>query len=133
VLVAHDASGPPAIDWALAHPGRVQTLSCSTPTTTGPPRCAGHPRLPSTPLRSSAPPPALSSGGGPTWTGACTPGRSASSSSTPDCVPSSSRSCMSSSCPPGRRSGASTTTCSGRCSPGGGASPTCAASGRRSR
>src|SRR6266516_2747956 len=26
VLVAHDASGPPAIDWALAHPGRVQTL-----------------------------------------------------------------------------------------------------------
>jgi pimeloyl-ACP methyl ester carboxylesterase len=24
--VAHDASGPPAIDWALAHPGRVQTL-----------------------------------------------------------------------------------------------------------
>jgi pimeloyl-ACP methyl ester carboxylesterase len=26
VLVAHDASGPPAIDWALAHPDRVQTL-----------------------------------------------------------------------------------------------------------
>jgi len=26
VLVAHDASGPPAIDWALAHPGRVQAL-----------------------------------------------------------------------------------------------------------
>lgn len=26
VLVAHDASGPPAIDWALAHPGRVRTL-----------------------------------------------------------------------------------------------------------
>jgi haloalkane dehalogenase len=25
-LVAHDASGPPAIDWALAHPGRVATL-----------------------------------------------------------------------------------------------------------
>jgi haloalkane dehalogenase len=26
VLVAHDASGPPAIDWALAHPDRVATL-----------------------------------------------------------------------------------------------------------
>jgi len=26
VLVAHDASGPPAIDWALAHPGNVETL-----------------------------------------------------------------------------------------------------------
>ncbi|HEY7488666.1 MAG TPA: alpha/beta hydrolase [Streptosporangiaceae bacterium] len=26
VLVAHDASGPPAIDWALAHPERVERL-----------------------------------------------------------------------------------------------------------
>jgi haloalkane dehalogenase len=26
VLVAHDASGPPAIDWALANPGRVAAL-----------------------------------------------------------------------------------------------------------
>jgi len=26
MLVAHDASGPPAIDWALAHPGRVAAL-----------------------------------------------------------------------------------------------------------
>jgi hypothetical protein len=26
VLVAHDASGPPAIDWALAHPERVAAL-----------------------------------------------------------------------------------------------------------
>ncbi len=26
VLVAHDASGPPAIDWSLAHPERVDTL-----------------------------------------------------------------------------------------------------------
>jgi haloalkane dehalogenase len=26
VLVAHDASGPPAIDWALANPGQVATL-----------------------------------------------------------------------------------------------------------
>ncbi len=26
MLVAHDASGPPAIDWALAHPERVATL-----------------------------------------------------------------------------------------------------------
>ena len=26
VLVAHDASGPPAIDWALAHPERTAAL-----------------------------------------------------------------------------------------------------------
>jgi pimeloyl-ACP methyl ester carboxylesterase len=26
VLVAHDASGPPAIDWALDHPGRIAAL-----------------------------------------------------------------------------------------------------------
>jgi pimeloyl-ACP methyl ester carboxylesterase len=26
ILVAHDASGPPAIDWALAHPDRVAGL-----------------------------------------------------------------------------------------------------------
>jgi hypothetical protein len=26
VLVAHDASGLPAIDWALANPGRVEKL-----------------------------------------------------------------------------------------------------------
>src|SRR5262249_55331343 len=26
ILVAHDASGPPAIDWALAHPDRVERL-----------------------------------------------------------------------------------------------------------
>ncbi len=26
VLVAHDASGPPAVDWALAHPDRVASL-----------------------------------------------------------------------------------------------------------
>jgi haloalkane dehalogenase len=26
VLVAHDASGPPAIDWALWHPGRTAAL-----------------------------------------------------------------------------------------------------------
>jgi haloalkane dehalogenase len=38
VLVAHDASGPPAIDWALAHPGRVaglvllNTYYCEMPT-----------------------------------------------------------------------------------------------------
>ena len=25
---AHDASGPPAIDWALAHPERVERLVC---------------------------------------------------------------------------------------------------------
>jgi haloalkane dehalogenase len=38
VLVAHDASGPPAIDWALAHPDRVaalvllNTYYCAMPT-----------------------------------------------------------------------------------------------------
>jgi pimeloyl-ACP methyl ester carboxylesterase len=38
VLVAHDASGPPAIDWALAHPERVaglvllNTYYCEMPT-----------------------------------------------------------------------------------------------------
>ena len=38
VLVAHDASGPPAIDWALAHPERVEglvllnTYYCEMPT-----------------------------------------------------------------------------------------------------
>ena len=26
ILVAHDASGPPAIDWTLDHPQRVHTL-----------------------------------------------------------------------------------------------------------
>jgi pimeloyl-ACP methyl ester carboxylesterase len=26
ILVAHDASGPPAIDWALAHPDRIERL-----------------------------------------------------------------------------------------------------------
>jgi pimeloyl-ACP methyl ester carboxylesterase len=37
-LVAHDASGPPAIDWALAHPDRVaglvllNTYYCEMPT-----------------------------------------------------------------------------------------------------
>src|SRR5262249_49136765 len=38
VLVAHDASGPPAINWALAHPDRVaalvllNTYYCAMPT-----------------------------------------------------------------------------------------------------
>src|SRR5207249_3856000 len=38
VLIAHDASGPPAIDWALAHPERVaglvllNTYYCEMPT-----------------------------------------------------------------------------------------------------
>ena len=31
VLVAHDASGPPAIDWALAHPARVAALVLLNP------------------------------------------------------------------------------------------------------
>jgi pimeloyl-ACP methyl ester carboxylesterase len=42
VLVAHDASGPPAIDWALAHPDRVaalvllNTYYCAMPTLRAP-------------------------------------------------------------------------------------------------
>src|SRR6266496_3039350 len=42
VLVAHDASGPPAIDWALGHPDRVaalvllNTYYCATPTLRAP-------------------------------------------------------------------------------------------------
>jgi len=42
VLVAHDSSGPPAIDWALAHPERVASLVllntyyCSMPATRPP-------------------------------------------------------------------------------------------------
>jgi len=42
VLVAHDASGPPAIDWALEHPDRVATLVllntyyCAMPTLRSP-------------------------------------------------------------------------------------------------
>jgi haloalkane dehalogenase len=42
VLVAHDASGPPAIDWALAHPDQVTTLVllntyyCAMPTLRAP-------------------------------------------------------------------------------------------------
>jgi pimeloyl-ACP methyl ester carboxylesterase len=35
VLVAHDASGPPGIDWALLHPDRLGRSCCSTPTTSG--------------------------------------------------------------------------------------------------
>src|SRR6266516_5611696 len=42
VLVAHDASGPPAIDWALGHPDRVaalvllNTYYCAMPTLRAP-------------------------------------------------------------------------------------------------
>ena len=42
VLVAHDASGPPAIDWALSHPGQVaalvllNTYYCEMPTLKAP-------------------------------------------------------------------------------------------------
>jgi haloalkane dehalogenase len=56
VLVAHDASGPPAIDWALANPGRVATLVLLntyyhlTPSLRRPPAIA----LYSTPLLRSA-------------------------------------------------------------------------------
>jgi haloalkane dehalogenase len=45
VLVAHDASGPPAIDWALGNPGRVSTLVLLNISTTGPLTSATHARL----------------------------------------------------------------------------------------
>jgi pimeloyl-ACP methyl ester carboxylesterase len=45
VLVAHDASGPPAIDWALGNPGRVSTLVLLNTSTTGPLTSATHARL----------------------------------------------------------------------------------------
>ena len=50
VLVAHDASGPPAIDWALAHPERVtglvllNTYYCEMPTLRGRRRSGSSPR-----------------------------------------------------------------------------------------
>ena len=40
VPVAHDASGPTAINWALAHPSRSPHSHCSTPITMPRPRCA---------------------------------------------------------------------------------------------
>jgi pimeloyl-ACP methyl ester carboxylesterase len=110
VLVAHDASGPPAIDWALDNPGRVATLVLLntyyhwTPALRRPPAIA----LYSTPVIRGAARAVVRRRR--TWTGACTPGRSAGSSTTPGYAPSSFHSYMSSSCPPGPRSGASTTT-----------------------
>lgn len=92
--VAHDASGPSAIDWALANPGRVARLVLLntyyhfTPPLRRPPAIA----LYSTPVVRR------SSGGGPAWTGGCMPGRSAGCRS----VSSSSRSSTRISCPPGR-------------------------------
>jgi pimeloyl-ACP methyl ester carboxylesterase len=50
VLVAHDASGPPAIDWALAHPERVEglvllnTYYCEMPTLRRPEATGFSPR-----------------------------------------------------------------------------------------
>jgi pimeloyl-ACP methyl ester carboxylesterase len=109
-LVAHDASGPPAIDWALAHPDRVAALVLLNTYYQWTPSLRRRPRSLCTPRRWYARSPAQSLGGCRTWTGACTPGRSACSSKIPSSVHSWSRRCMSSSCPPGRRSGASTTT-----------------------
>jgi haloalkane dehalogenase len=132
VLVAHDASGPPAIDWALGNPGRIETLVLLNtyyhwiPSLRRPRAIA----LYSTPI---------------VRTGARTIVRRwpdldrrlyawqvGTFIRTPRCASCSSRSCMSSSCPPARRSGASITTCSARCLPAGGASRSCAASPHRS-
>ena len=51
LLVAHDASGPPAIDWALAQPERVaglvllNTYYCEMPTLRPPEVIGSSPRL----------------------------------------------------------------------------------------
>jgi haloalkane dehalogenase len=110
VLVAHDASGLPAIDWALDNPGRVATLVLlntyyhwtpalrrpraialySTPVIRGAARAVVR-RRPGLDRRLYA------------W-------QPAGSSTTPRCEPSLFHSCMSSSCPPGPRSGDLTTT-----------------------
>src|SRR5215468_2699105 len=132
VLVAHDASGPPAIDWALANPDRVAMLVLLNTYYHWTQRCGARGPLPCTPRQASAPLPAPWSGGGRTWTGGYTPGKSARSSKTPRYASGSCRNCTSSSCPPGRRSGASTTICSARRSAAGGASQRCAASPARS-
>lgn len=55
--VAHDSSGPPAIDWALAHPERISSWCCSTPTMRGPWGCAARRRSPCTPRPVCAPSP----------------------------------------------------------------------------
>ena len=131
VLVAHDASGPPAIDWALGNPGRIETLVLLNtyyhwiPSLRRPRAIA----LYSTPI---------------VRTGARTIVRR-----WPDLdrrlyawqvgtfiqdaavrellVPQLYEQFL-----PARRSGASTTTCSARCLPAGGASRSCAASPHRS-
>jgi pimeloyl-ACP methyl ester carboxylesterase len=126
ILVAHDASGPPAIDWALAHSRRVAALVLLT--TTGLQACAAHRPSPCTPHRSSARSPGPSSDGAPIWTDASTSGRSAGSSGTPRYAWRLSPSCTRSSCRLGQRFGVSTTTCSPRCSLAVGASRSCAAS-----
>jgi pimeloyl-ACP methyl ester carboxylesterase len=105
ILVAHDASGPPAIDWALAHPRRVAALVLLntyyhwTPSLRRPPAIA----LYSTPIVRTAPGP--SSDGAPIWTDASTSGRSAGSSGTPRYAWRSSPSCTRSSCRLGQRFG----------------------------
>src|SRR6266700_111795 len=54
VLVAHDASGPPAIDWALAHPERVAGLVLLNTYYHFMRGCGGPRRSPCTPPRSCA-------------------------------------------------------------------------------
>jgi haloalkane dehalogenase len=108
VLVAHDASGPPAIDWALANPERVVTLVLLntyfhwTAGLRRPPRIALYP----TPIIRAA--------------ARAIVRRPVRDQLVPQLYEQS--------LPARRRSGASTTTCSPRWPPAGGASAICAAS-----
>jgi haloalkane dehalogenase len=133
VLVAHDASGPPAIDWALANPGRVAALVLLntyyhwTPGLRRPPAIA----LYSTPgIRAAA---RALVRRRPDLDRRLYAWQVGGFIRDPRYAPSSFHSCTSSSCPPGRRSGGSTTTCSPQCSPGAGEYRSCAASPHRSR
>jgi pimeloyl-ACP methyl ester carboxylesterase len=100
VLVAHDASGPPAIDWALVHPERVAGLVllnmyyCEMPTLR-PPEAIW---LFSTPLIRSVARPVSRMFGTGSFAG-CTGGRSGDSSQTRMSDVSSCRCCIDSSMP----------------------------------
>ena len=132
MLVAHDASGPPAIDWALAHEERVarpvllNTNYHWTATLRRPPAIA----LYSTPVISAAARAVVRRRPDLdrrvyTWqVGQFI----ADPAIRAQLVPQLYEQFL----PPARRSGASTTTCSARCSPAAGGSPTCAAAVRRS-
>ena len=101
LLVAHDASGPPAIDWALAQPERVaglvllNTYYCETPTLRRPEAIW----LFSTPVIRSVARPVCRGCSGTGSSAGCTGGRSGGSSETRMSDVSSCRCCINSSTP----------------------------------